>query len=186
MNLTPLSCPSCGAGVPLVAAPASRCTFCGAEAPVPPDYVEAARAREAEGALRREVEPRWAALSRPAPRAAFLWGMALVVLLPPIATLLGHLLPSAPLARSDVFGLLTLPALVPGAALWLWAGAVGATVLRYRLDLAANAPARPNEPPSCRSCGGALAVAEGAIAATCGYCGTDSLTADLPRAAASR
>jgi hypothetical protein len=63
---------------------------------------------------------------------------------------------------------------------------VGATVVDVTLGLAAAPPARAGAPPSCRECGAPLAVEEGALAATCAYCGTDSLVADLPTTAESR
>src|SRR5262249_16436921 len=85
---------------------------------------------------------------------------------------------------ASAFSLGALPGLLPGALVWLWAAAVGATVVDLQHALAAAPPAKPGAPPACRECGAPLVVETGAIASTCAYCGTDSLVADVGRAEA--
>jgi hypothetical protein len=152
----------------------------------PPQWLEAAEAREAEARVRREVEPRWRELTRRP--AAWLrpTAMALVAVLPPtiVAALVYALTPPPGTAAAFSFG--ALPGLLPGALLWLWTAAVTGTLVELQRSLAAAPPARAGEPPCCRECGAPLALEPGALAATCVYCGTDSLTADLPTQAASR
>jgi hypothetical protein len=73
-----------------------------------------------------------------------------------------------------------LPLLLPGAAVFVWASAVNETTLEVRSALGAKAPEREGTPPGCRSCGAPLDAAPEALAATCLYCGTDSLLEVMP------
>lgn len=180
LRIAPLRCDACGAGVPLVREAMATCSFCKAMVPVPPAYLAAADAHAAEARVRRDVEPQWAALTTPPPARWGSVGMAMVALLPPVATLVAVLAPAIPPGRVTVLAQVAIPALLPGAVLWLRRGAVAATLLRFRAALAAVPAPRAGEAPGCRSCGGALAVPAGALAATCGYCGTDSLVGELP------
>jgi len=184
--LAQLRCPGCGAAVPLVRAAQTACPYCGASVTTPPQWLEAAEARGAEARVRREVEPRWRELTRRPPAWLRPVAMGLVVLLPPAATAAVVYALTPPPGTAASFSLAALPGLLPGALLWLWAAAVGATVVELQRTLAAAPPARAGAPPSCRECGAPLAVEPGALAATCAYCGTDSLVADLPAEAESR
>jgi hypothetical protein len=184
--LAQLRCPGCGAAVPLVPKARAACPFCGAAVDTPPAWLEAAEARAAEARARRAIEPRWRELTRPPPAWVRPAAMALVAVLPPAVTVALVYALTPPPGTAAAFALGALPGLLPGALAWLWAAAVGATVVDVTLGLAAAPPARAGAPPSCRECGAPLAVEEGALAATCAYCGTDSLVADLPTTAESR
>jgi len=178
MSLEPLRCAGCGSPAPLAARPSVACPACAREVAVPADYLAAARLHEAGVAARAAAESVFARLLRPAP-----WtgpaGLALLALAPPAATLAANLLlPDR--APAALFGVATLPALLPGAALWTWSAAAGATARPYREALAAAPPPRGSSAPGCRSCGAPLDAAPGALSATCLYCGTDSLLERLP------
>lgn len=178
MTLRPLRCDACGSPAPLAERPAVRCPACGGEVPVPADYLEAARLRRADVEARRAAEPLFARLVRPRP-----WvhgaGLALLAGLPPLVTAASSLAwPFHPPAA--LFGLLTVPALLPGAATCVWARVAAATARPFREALAATRPAGGQGPPGCRSCGAPLEAAPDALAATCLYCGTDSLLEALP------
>lgn len=184
MSLRPLRCDACGNPAPLVEQPVARCGACGGDVPVPADYLQAARLHQAAAAARAAAEPVFARLTRPSPASATA-GLVLLAALPPVVTVAANLaLPLEP--QAALFGLLTLPALLPGAGLWLWASAAAATALPFREALAAAAPERLEGPPGCRSCGAPLTVEPGALAATCLYCGTDSLLEVLPLSDLSR
>jgi hypothetical protein len=183
-DLRPIECGSCGAPVPLPADLGERdetsCVHCGAPVAIGADHAAAVRAVAGAARARRDAEPLWRRLSSP-PSAWVEWaGAGLMLALPPLATLLASLLPYPPLGRTEIYAAVTLPALVPGALIMLWHAAVGATVVRFRDAISAHPPRRSGAPPSCRRCGAPLAIEPGAIAATCGYCGTDSLVDEVP------
>ena len=176
--LTVLSCDECGAAVPLPAAgERAPCAHCGGSAVVPPAY----RARQTELALARaalrSAEHQWRELPRPLP----LWVAAVA----PPAMALG--LP--------VFIVLN----VLGWAFWGWYPtpfhmlALGIftpvfAVIFFGIDLAAKrsyarrvramAARRTPEGWACRRCGGPLELIEDSLAASCGYCGADSVLSD--------
>lgn len=180
--LTPLRCPACDGPVPLVDAATTPCASCGAVVTLPAAHVEALRAATAAAAARAAALPAWRAVATPrSPRLATA-GVALVVVLPVIATVIATVLPSPPWARLEVLALAAVPAIGPGAALYLWVHAVNATVVRVADALVAAPPAAGTSAPSCRRCGAPLTLAPDAIAATCAYCGTDSLVDRPPLA----
>jgi DNA-directed RNA polymerase subunit RPC12/RpoP len=187
--LEPLACPRCGAKVPLAIAASprgageTRCPHCGHEVAVPEPWRVAAEAKAAAEAVRREVEPHWQALTRPPSLAFEIVAAAAVFVVPVVASwiVLSRVWP--PPSPVTTMGLVAVPALLPGALAWLWAATMGATVLRLQRALRARGIAGGEL--SCRSCGAPLAVAEGALASTCLYCGSDSLVRDLPPVAAS-
>jgi len=176
VKLAPLHCDGCSAPLPL-AVPQARvaCPFCGHANALPEAYVQAAAMRQQEAAARRAAEPLWRRLARPRPRGALPLAVLLVILLPPLATLVGSLVLAGPLGQAAVVALFSFPALLPGAGLWVWAAAVGGTVMRFTAALAARPPKGKDSPPRCRDCGAPLALEQGALSATCGYCGADSL-----------
>lgn len=181
MKLAPVSCSGCNAPLPLaVPAPSVACPYCGTANELPASYVEAAALRQREHEARRQAEPLWRKLGRGAPGWSAALALPLLVLLPPLATLCGLLLPGLDLGVAEVTALFTLPALLPGAGLWIWSSAVSATTLRFRAALAASAPAREGGAPGCRNCGAPLEAAAGDLTATCGYCGADSLLEQIP------
>jgi predicted RNA-binding Zn-ribbon protein involved in translation (DUF1610 family) len=181
--LDPLACEKCGAKVPLAIAAVIPCPHCGHDVPVPEAWRAAAEAKAADLAVRREIEPHWEALTKP-PSVAFEVVAAIAVfVLPPVATWLVVSRMWPPPTPITTMGLVAVPSLLPGALAWLWAATMGATVLRLQRALRARGVAGGEL--SCRNCGAPLAVAEGALASTCLYCGTDSLVRDLPPVAAS-
>jgi hypothetical protein len=184
--LAPLRCDGCGAAVPLPAAadlPASRaCDHCGASVTLPAAYVAAAADAVALASARRAVEPSW----RQAARAPAAWvgalALALLLLLPGAAALVAILVPTTPWPRLDVYSLAALPALVPGALLQLWFAAARTTVAAASAAAVAIRLDGARATAGCRQCGAPLAVDAGALAATCGYCGTDSVLTGAPLA----
>jgi uncharacterized Zn finger protein (UPF0148 family) len=184
VSLAPLSCPSCGGAVPLGRLATVACPYCAATVEVPAAWRAAVDARAAEDRVRAEVEPRWRSLSRPPPRLEAL-AAALLFALPPAATALVQATRWPPLSPLASLLAVALPAVLPGALLWLWLAALRATLLGFRLELAARPPATAGGPVACRGCGAPLSVEGDALAATCAYCGADSLVVDLPPSAAS-
>ena len=180
VRLKILSCSGCGAPVPLALSETVQCEYCGTRVPVPPDYLRAPQARVREAEVRRAAEPVFERLSTDVPKWTKWVAAPSILLLPPVAALAGSLVFSPPLPVAAIAALLVLPALLPGAALWTWTSAVAATLVRFRDALGARPPSRPNGPAECRSCGAPLVVEPNALAATCNYCGTDSLLATVP------
>lgn len=185
-KLRPVSCGGCGAPIPLaVPSPRVTCRYCGAVTELPREYVEAADIRRREGEARRRAEPLWRRLSGGAPPWAKTLGLVLLVALPPVLSLVAWLIPPLRLGVAHITALVGLPAILPGAGVWLWALAVSATTARFTSALAAARSEEGNR-PLCRSCGAPLEVEEGALCATCGYCGTDSLLEEIPVNALAR
>jgi len=176
--LEPLACETCGAKVPLAIATSVRCPHCRSDVLIPQRWRVAAEAKAADEAVRRDVEPHWHALTKP-PSVVFEVVAAAAVFVLPVAAswiVLSRVWP--PPSPTTTMGLVAVPALLPGALAWLWAATMGATVLRLQRALRARGIAGGEL--ACRRCGAPLAVAEGALASTCLYCGTDSLVRDLP------
>jgi predicted RNA-binding Zn-ribbon protein involved in translation (DUF1610 family) len=180
VKLTPLKCADCGGSPPLAAAAATPCPFCGASVAVPPDYARAFEAQRAAREARAAAEPLWRRLRRGAPPWTGWVGAALVLLLPSLAVAAAHLLLREPLASAEVIALFAVPALLPGGALLIASGAFKALGARFHDALAATPPAKQGDPPGCRECGAGLSPAPDALAASCAYCGTDSVLDDLP------
>ncbi|MEB2312362.1 MAG: hypothetical protein OZ921_00580 [Sorangiineae bacterium] len=178
MKLAPVFCTNCGATLPLsVPAPQVRCPYCGTMCSLPPDYVRAAELRLREQEARRPAEPLWRTLSASAPSWAIPTALAVTALLPPAATLVAWLMPALELGEVEVTAFVSLPALLPGAAFALWSFSVSSTTMRFTEALTAR---RRQDVVTCRQCDAPLAPEPGALAATCGYCGADSLLEDLP------
>jgi len=185
IKLAPIKCSGCSAPLPLgVPQPHVACPYCGDDNALPAEYVEAAQLRSQEADARRQVEPLWRKLAQGAPGWSGVLAILLVVLLPPLATLVGVLL--AQLGTAEVVAVISLPALLPGSGLWVWAGAVSATTLRFQASLAAHPSAEAEGAPLCRNCGAPLQPEPDALAATCGYCGADSLLQQIPVKSISR
>ena len=180
MSLKPIHCEDCGGAVPLVAEALVECPYCASTVAIPSDYLKAAAARAGESAARKATEPLWEKLSRPVPKWLGTVGILAVVFLPPALTLLAHLLTFPPWSTLEILAKVAIPGLVPGATLWLWAAAAGATTLAFQQGMAA-APAKAGKgPPCCRQCGAPLCVEADALSASCAYCGTDSVVQSLP------
>lgn len=180
MTLEVLRCERCGAAVPLRVASSIACRHCQAEVAIPERWRAAAEAHAAAEVVRREVEPRWRALSAGVGVRVEVAAMTLLVVGPPLATWWAQA-SAAPPAPIENLSHVAFPALLPGALLWLWATTVNAAVLRVRRLVRARAEG-PQGDLACRSCGAPLAPQPGALAATCLYCGTDSVVCDLPPA----
>jgi DNA-directed RNA polymerase subunit RPC12/RpoP len=181
----PLTCPQCGAGVPIVEQDAAVCHYCGAHFGIPERYrqrlrelqpVRTARV-QAELQLRQMIDqalPRW-----------LHWGYALTVI--PSAVI------GVPLALGltqssfhwfarewvVVGGLApTLVTLLPWLVLWaksqpwLYLQAVGGQLR--------PGPMTPDGQVSCGSCGAVLRHSDPeALAVTCDYCGSDNWISEI-------
>ena len=196
--LSTLTCPRCGAGVPVADEACTACAYCREAVPVPDEY------REALLLVRREVEAD--ALTR----AAFeklgrapSWPLRLIDVLTTggytiFATvfflvvgvvhvadwLLDHCLPWLHVNAWDWFTPAELELLVWGfsCALLLALLALGAfgrrrvTELRgLHRALAARPPSRAGGPAECRHCGAPLSVPNDALGVRCAYCRSDNL-----------
>jgi hypothetical protein len=181
VSASPVRCSKCDAPVPLIGATSFKCPFCGADVHVAHKYAELFRANALEHDARRELETRYARVSRVPPPTFDVVAIALVVLLPAIVTSIWMSVAARPPNAIDLFTHAIIPAALPGTILWMWSASIHATVVRFQIALAASAPAKPGDAPACRQCGAPLAVGD-AIFARCAYCGTDSLVAELATA----
>ena len=173
--LAPLACDSCGAKVPLAATPEASCPYCHTAVAIPPDYLSVQNLRAQANELRCSVESRWQAVTKP-PWRGWQWLAAgATVTLPPAASLAAALFAPGAWSMADNTLLVALPTLVPGGSLLIWAIAAKGTTVRYQAALAAGPPERTGGSPTCRNCGAPLGIESGAVSATCGYCGTDSV-----------
>lgn len=175
MITEPIHCTKCNAPLPLLAARSFACPNCGAHVAVEARYKQLYETNVLEAKAHEELEARYARVSR-VPSVRFdAIAIALVLLGPAIAvSATGR--GSSPI---DLFTFVIIPALLPGTALWMWSAAIHATVVRFRLALAAH---EHDDKPCCRQCGAPLAVNATAIFARCAYCGTDSLVTELSKA----
>ncbi len=192
MSLAPIFCHGCGGPLPL-AIPQLHvsCPYCSTVNDLPPAYVVVAEMRKKESAARVAAEPLWRKIGETPPVWAEALGVLAVIFLPPLLTFIGTLLGRSTFDVATLTALFTVPAIVPGTGLWLWAAAVRATTSGLRAQLAAipigkkeggsDEGGQEKETLGCRSCGAALHVDEGALSATCGYCGTDSLLQAIPQ-----
>ncbi len=175
MNLVPLQCRACGGDVPVVAAPAARCVYCGASVTMPAEHLHALALQGEARALRRSVEARWQRMTHEASPWTEWIAVLLCLLLPPAASALAAFAGASPMPMMDGLVFVSVPALAPGGVLWVWAVASRATAQRLDGLLGAAPARRAGGNPTCRSCGAPLALEPGALAATCVYCGVDSL-----------
>jgi len=175
VNLVPLQCHACGGDVPLVAAPATRCVYCGASVAIPREHVEALALHAEARALRVSVEPRWRRMTAEASPWTEWIAVGLALLLPPSISAVAAFATASPLPTVDGLVFVAVPALAPGGVLWVWAIASRATAQRLHGALGAAPPKRAGGNPTCRSCGAPLPLEPGAVAATCAYCGVDSI-----------
>lgn len=186
MALTPLVCRSCGGHVAVVYAAQTTCRYCSAVVPIPQEYLHAAQQLAEHEALRRAVEPKWRSLAEPTSGALDWFAVLTSLLLPIFASAVFAWFIEPPLTPVIGVTLVTIPAIIPGALLSTWMFGSRATGLNLAATLVAGPPERPGGDPSCRSCGAPLAVAEGALAATCVYCRADSLLTGAAATEASR
>ncbi|MBX3128103.1 MAG: hypothetical protein KF718_15370 [Polyangiaceae bacterium] len=175
MSLAPLTCPRCGSHVAVSLGAATRCRHCATELPIPELYRSAQAKLASAVELRRRVEVRWRRMTAQASWWTEWVAAALMLFLPPLAAVLAVYVVWFPLAMLDGLVFVATPAILPGGILWVWAIASRATAARINAELLARAPSKPGGDPACRACGAPLAVDPEAFAATCLYCGTDSL-----------
>jgi predicted RNA-binding Zn-ribbon protein involved in translation (DUF1610 family) len=173
--LKPLKCGNCGGSPPLVAATSTPCPFCSVTVAIPDEYARAAQARASSDEARMKAEPIWRLLSGGIPKVFIYVGAILMVILPPVATGLGHLLPETPLASAQILAIFALPAILPGGLVFTLAGALRTIGRPYKIALGARPPEKEGFPPGCRTCGAGLKVTSHALSASCAYCGTDSI-----------
>jgi len=175
-----IRCDGCQAPVPLSEQAEVACAHCGAVVAMPASHREALRTAKAAEGARRAAEPVWAKLAAPLDPRTSTVALISVVVLPIVASVVALWLPDPPLGRAQIYALATLPALVPGAMLYLWAEAVDATGLRFRDAMSATPPKRGATVPSCRNCDAPLEVGGETISVTCPYCQTDNVVVDVP------
>lgn len=187
MKLAVLSCPRCGAPLPLTDAATARCARCGSELELPEDYVALHRYAASARETRRAAELAYRELMRtsvPA-NAPDLWmklGIpGLVIGIPLVMYLTQDLCGWQ--VRSWVtfavffpllFGCLMLAGIMAAADPASYLSAIGGRIRP-------GAPT-PSGSPTCGACGAPLAPEPGALCATCDYCLADSWLADVPAA----
>ena len=177
--LKPIICESCGGAVPLLDAVERPCPYCRKPVLTPPQYLEALGATREAARARALAEPKWKRLASGSSSLWEIMGAAAMVVVPPMLTAFAHGIRPA-LASAAVLSLFTLPAIIPGAVVFLWGVTANATRERYRTLLAAQPPPKEGQLPGCRQCGAPLDLSEGALSSTCLYCGTDSLVDSIP------
>jgi len=173
--LEAFACPKCAAAVPLSDTAGARCKHCGHALTVPQAYLAASRALAAQQQARRRLEPLWRRLT-----VTMGWGWLVaacvaVVLLPPALVTVDIWWVAAPRGLFDRLAFVAIPGLLPGSLLAVIVTANACTALGAAERLAARPPTRELNAPRCRGCAAELSVDRAAIAASCGYCGMDSL-----------
>jgi hypothetical protein len=176
-EVAPLVCRACGAPVPLPPANEVPCSHCGARIAVPAQYATQRAKAEGTRQLRQAAEREWRKLPRPLPSwfvglATFFIVASSIVLT--TASLIGWVF-------YDLFAsprnMLMLGVFTPlfFVILGLVETLSAFSYARHVEALAALPPVHGGEYPRCRMCGAPLLLEPGAIAATCGYCCTDSV-----------
>lgn len=182
-ELAPIECHGCGAPVPLVAAPTTRCAHCRAEVAIPAGHARLAMDLARAEADVRAADEVWKTLPSPRGPNAGRWIVAGLV-----STVLGtSALWAVVGVRSGHFGItLVTIVLAPSLAAmcvaidWLAGGAPWA---RLESDWSAGVDARFPEVALCRGCGAPLSVHAHAIVARCAHCRADNLVRRLRPAA---
>lgn len=175
MTPEPLRCHHCGAAVPLLHGNAFACPYCRAKLDVPAPYRELFRVHAQETHARHELETNFQTVSAPPARWIDRVALALVLFAPSIVVAVTVAFSHHARNVIDLFVFAIIPAMLPGAAIWIWSASVHATLVRFRYALAALPPESDGGPLHCRLCGAPLELAANAISARCAYCGTDSL-----------
>ncbi|MCO4748149.1 MAG: hypothetical protein KC912_25370 [Proteobacteria bacterium] len=178
--MKPLRCSSCASPVALGPGAELTCPSCSSAVAVPEDLREAQNTLALRSETRRQLEPLWGRLGHPPSRGWTWLGVAMVLLMPSLATGVAAVVS---LDAGLVAATVTFPSVLPGAVIWLGAAAMRTTTLQMQLDMAA-VPTDTGH--ACRSCGAPLALDTDAISASCGYCGADSVVSALPAASISR
>lgn len=178
----PLLCHACGSPVPLRAGHHVTCPACRASVAIPARYQALWAERGLADAARHELETRYASAARVPARWVDRLAVALVLALPALAVVAWMSVAARSPDSVTLFTEAIVPAMLPGTALWLWSGAVHATIVRFQLALAARAPADDGGPSRCRHCFAPLDVPADAVLVRCAYCGTDHLRSDVTAA----
>jgi hypothetical protein len=161
--------------VALVAASTTACRYCKALVVIPQTHLEALTVQQQAARLRREVEPRWRKMTAQAAWWTEWVAAALILFLPPFVSVVAVFALWFPLSMVDGIMFFAIPSLLPGGALWVWSIASRATAQRLDRGMWAGPPKQAGGSPTCRGCGAPLTVEPEALAATCVYCGTDSV-----------
>ncbi len=200
VELTPLSCASCGADVALADAPSVRCDHCGADVPVPELSRRALVAeREAAAGRRRADElgnrlgrlPSWPLRVLGTVFGGWLQFVAgfIFVFAAVGAATIGAVIALGAATHQDLVVILSdrtkediLTPVWFGSMLLLAGLAVygrrrAISTRRVQAALAARPAKIDGGPATCRSCGGPLSVPADAVDVRCLYCGTDNLVA---------
>jgi hypothetical protein len=184
----PVECSGCGAPVPLGTEEETRCRYCGGAVRLPLSHVALHRERQAARELRRGTDEIWRSLPRPMPS----WAPRLVLWLIIGGTMVLTAVVIV-LWASGKYGWSVREALVLGIFLPIFVMIYGIIeVLAYwspyeRLvtEMTATRDERFPDTALCRGCGAALTIEVGDVAATCSYCGVESLLGRI-RAVARR
>jgi LSD1 subclass zinc finger protein len=203
-TVAPLVCGQCGAPVPLGSGAVATCVFCKAEVPVPEPY-RVLRATEedlaaAERLFRKLGKPPSAALRAWAAfvevsasgllyglylllsinfAVVFFLGFGLEIVLHALARPLGIDLIDRFGGGTTYMGFAASLVLFGLFPWWLSGYLKSLAEIRRSLQrhTAARPPKKPGFPSTCRGCGAALAVPEGALGVRCVYCQSDNLVA---------
>jgi DNA-directed RNA polymerase subunit RPC12/RpoP len=197
-SLTILTCPKCGAGVPVANEPRTACAYCREPVEVPDSYREALLVAQGEVQADELTRKAFATLGKPPS-----WPLRVIDVLTTggysIITVvflsvagmvnlanwsLDHCASWLHVNAWDWFSPPELNLLVwgPGFAALLALFALGAFGRRKVSELrglhqalAARPPARPGGPAQCRLCGAPLSVPSDAFGVRCTYCRSDNL-----------
>jgi DNA-directed RNA polymerase subunit RPC12/RpoP len=177
-RIAPIDCPSCGAPVPLAPNEQVSCRYCGAAVRLPLAHVKLHREKQSARENRRATDAIWRAMPEPMPW----WAPKLVV-----AILCGSTAVLVTVIMfmwaSGRYGWSVRQAMVLGIFLPIFVLLYGliemlayfAPYERLCSALSAERDERFPDTALCRNCGAALTVEMGDVAATCSYCGVESL-----------
>ena len=174
-DLDLLRCGRCNAPVALADATSVPCAFCNATVEIPDDHREALRtAREGQEARAKAVERLEALGEKPQPLVLWI-GIATILVLPSVAVFLASRSAELGLSQLELLAYAGLPAVFPGAGLYLWAIVASGTSRRFCVALGAAPRAGENGPQRCRSCAAPLSEPEVGHLVRCAYCLCDNL-----------
>jgi LSD1 subclass zinc finger protein len=184
-----LSCPSCGADVPLGQGDDTRCVHCGTLVPLPAAYRELRRFQTEDEAGRRRAQDLFSRLDSPPflltrilaavfdqPMVVFWLFFGVPVGLESIFVGLAvdaRYHPPYPVTIGACFVTLFVLAFVP-RSLGIYANRRAGGRRMLLAGLAAEPPKLPGGPARCRQCGAPLDVPPGATVVRCAYCRADS------------
>ena len=186
-RLAPLTCASCGGGLPLALSEV-RCPYCRAPAAPPEDYVATLKARAQAAADVRKAARAWrrAGLFTALPVIVFVWTIGFAWLTITVAGLYNDF-------GRAVFsgsGLLTASALIAALGLPLFSLVYGLYLqdVRKRLPVIPDVGKKVSEAEisNCRTCSAPIAYEAGELVTTCSYCGGEMVRVALARRARAK